>query len=113
MDYEHVDRNFGDAATLRVLVEAAHARKLRVILDMPITLPGFQHPFLADPAKKHWFGAPTEYGVPRWKAEEPVVADYLIDVSKRWKERSGYRWLLHRSPHTASRSRSGSDTSPS
>ena len=88
-DYEHVDRNFGDISTLRSLVDAAHARGLRVIIDMPITLPGFEHPFLADPAKKSWFGPPTEYGVPRWKVENPEVADYLIGVCKRWKERSG------------------------
>jgi alpha-amylase len=88
-DYEQVDRNFGDAATLRTLVDAAHARKLRVILDMPITLPGFEHPFLADPAKRSWFGPPTQYGVGRWKVEKPEVADYLIGVCKRWKERSG------------------------
>jgi glycosidase len=88
-DYEHVDRNFGDVATLRALVDAAHARDLRVILDMPITLPGFDHPFLADPAKKDWFGPATEYGVPRWKVENREVADYLIGVCKRWKERSG------------------------
>jgi glycosidase len=88
-DYERVDANFGDIPTLRSLVDAAHRRGMRVILDMPITLPGFEHPFLADPSKKDWFGPPTEYGVPRWKVEKPEVADYLIGVSKRWKERSG------------------------
>lgn len=88
-DYERVDENFGDLAALRAVVDAAHARGLRVILDMPITLPGFEHPFLADPGKKDWFGPPTEYGVPRWKAENPEVADYLIGVARRWKERSG------------------------
>jgi glycosidase len=88
-DYESVDRNFGDVATLRELVQAAHARAMRVILDMPITLPGFEHPFLAHPAKKEWFGPPTAYGVPRWNVENPEVADYLIGVSKRWKERTG------------------------
>ena len=89
MDYERVDKNFGDVATLRALVDAAHARNLRVILDMPITLPGFHHPYLADPAKKNWFGPKSEYGVPRWKVENPEVADYLIGVCKRWRERSG------------------------
>ena len=88
-DYERVDRNFGDDATLRSLVDAAHARDMRVILDMPITLPGFEHPFVVDPAKKDWFGPPSEYGVRRWKVENPEVADYLIGVCKRWKERSG------------------------
>jgi glycosidase len=88
-DYERVDRNFGDNATLRALVDAAHARDLHVILDMPLAMPGFEHPFLVDPAKRDWFAAQTEYGARRWKVENPEVADYLIGVSKRWKERSG------------------------
>ncbi|WP_165226549.1 alpha-amylase family glycosyl hydrolase [Aquisphaera insulae] len=88
-DYEAVDRNFGDVAALRDLVDAAHARRLKVILDMPITLPGFEHPFLKDPAKQDWFGPKSEYGVPRWKVEKPEVGDYIIGVCKRWKERSG------------------------
>jgi glycosidase len=88
-DYERVDKNFGDNATLRALVDAAHARNLYVILDMPLAMPGFEHPFLVDPAKRDWFAAPTEYGARRWKVENPEVADYLIGVSRRWKERSG------------------------
>jgi glycosidase len=88
-DYEHVDKNFGDNATLRTLVDAAHARKMRVILDMPLAMPGFEHPYLVDPAKRDWFGGPTEYGARRWKVENPEVADYLIGVCTRWKERSG------------------------
>lgn len=87
-DYEHVDKNFGDNATLRALVDAAHARELHVILDMPLAMPGFEHPFVVDPGKRDWFAAPTEYGARRWKVENPEVADYLIGVSKRWKERS-------------------------
>jgi glycosidase len=87
-DYEHVDKNFGDNATLRALVDAAHARKMHVILDMPLAMPGFEHPFLVDPAKRDWFADPTEYGARRWKVEKPDVADYVIAVSKRWKERS-------------------------
>jgi cyclomaltodextrinase / maltogenic alpha-amylase / neopullulanase len=88
-DYENVDKNFGDNATLRLLVDAAHARSMHVILDMPLAMPGFEHPFLTDPAKHDWFAAPTEYGARRWKVENPEVADYLIGVSKRWKQRSG------------------------
>ena len=68
-DYEHVDKNFGDSATLRMLVDAAHARKMQVILDMPLAMPGFEHPFVVDPAKHDWFAAPTEYGpaAGRWR----------------------------------------------
>ena len=88
-DYENVDRNFGDLSLLQTLVKAAHSRQIRVILDMPITLPGFDHPYLADLSKKDWFGAPTEYGSRRWKVENREVADYIIGVCKRWKQRSG------------------------
>ena len=87
-DYEHVDENFGTNAILRALVDAAHARMMQVILDMPLAMPGFEHPFHVDKAKRDWLAAPTEYGARRWKVENPEVADYLIAVSKRWKERS-------------------------
>ena len=82
-DYEHVDKNFGDNATLRSLVDAAHARKIRVILDMPLAMPGFEHPFLVDPAKRDWFAAPTEYGARRWKVENPEVADFHNSIPIR------------------------------
>jgi len=88
-DYEHVDNNFGDNATVRALVDAAHTRQMHVILDMPLAMPGFEHPYVADPTRRDWFAAPTEYGARRWKVENPEVADYLIGVAKRWKERSG------------------------
>lgn len=88
-DYEQVDRNFGDLATLQRLIDAAHARGIKVILDMPIVLPGFEHPFATDPARKDWFGEPTAYGVRRWKVQNPEVADYIIGVARRWKQRSG------------------------
>jgi glycosidase len=87
-DYEHVDTNFGDNATLRALGDAAHSRKIHVILDMPLAMPRFEHPFLVDPAKRDWFADPTEYGARRWRVENIEVADYLIGVAKRWKERS-------------------------
>ena len=87
-DYEHVDENFGTNATLRALVDAAHARTMQVILDMPLAMPGFEHSFHVDRAKRDWLAAATEYGARRWKVENPEVADYLIAVSKRWKERS-------------------------
>ncbi|MHC5538122.1 hypothetical protein ACYOEI_07830 [Singulisphaera rosea] len=50
-------------------------------------------------AKKDWFGPPSEYGVPRWKVENPEVADNLIGVCKRWKERSGCDGLSFDSAH--------------
>lgn len=88
-DYFKVDENFGDMATLKRLVEQAHRRQMRVILDMPLGMPGPGHPLLHDPSTRDWFGPPTRYGVRQWNAEKPEVATYLIQVSQFWKEQTG------------------------
>ena len=88
-DYFRVDENFGDLALLQRLVSLAHRRQMRVILDLPLAIPGTEHPFLRDPAKADWFGPPTVYGVRQWNADNPQVADYLIRVSKFWQQQSG------------------------
>lgn len=88
-DLLRVDENFGDMSTLKRLIDEAHAHRMRVILDLPLGFPGFEHPFLADPAKRDWFGERTRWGPRRWKVEKPEVAEYLIGVARFWKEQSG------------------------
>src|SRR6516162_6585507 len=44
-DYFQVDENFGDLDTFKRLVDGAHERKMRVILDLPLGLPGTEHPY--------------------------------------------------------------------
>jgi glycosidase len=88
-DYFKVDENFGDMHDLKRMVADAHARGLKVILDMPLALPGFEHPYLNDKAHAAWFGKPTEYGIRRWDADNPEVADYLVEVAKFWRDESG------------------------
>jgi alpha-amylase len=88
-DYFRVDENFGDMATLKRLVEGAHRRGLRVILDLPLGMPGIEQPYHADPERRSWFGEPTSYGVRQWDAENPQVADYLIRVARFWREQTG------------------------
>lgn len=51
-DYFRVDENFGDMATLKRLIERAHRRGLRVILDLPLGMPGIEHPYHADPERR-------------------------------------------------------------
>ena len=88
-DYFHVDENFGDLAILKRLVDLAHQRRMRVILDLPLGIPGVEHPYYRDPGKRQWFGPLTRYGIRQWNAEKPEVASYLIEVSRFWKEQSG------------------------
>ncbi|WZO99075.1 alpha-amylase family glycosyl hydrolase [Isosphaeraceae bacterium EP7] len=88
-DYFRVDENFGDMHDLKRLVADAHSRGIKVILDMPLALPGFEHPYMNDPAHAAWFGKPTEYGIRHWDADNPEVADYLVEVAKFWRDESG------------------------
>lgn len=88
-NYFKVDENFGDMGTLQRLVRLAHQRRMRIVLDMPLGMPGAEHPFLRDTTKRDWFGPLTPYGVRQWNAEKPEVAAYLIEVSQFWKEQTG------------------------
>jgi glycosidase len=88
-DYFHVDENFGDMAQLKALIDDAHRRGLRVILDMPLGMPGYEYPELAKLEQQGWLGAKTRYGMRQWNVENPQAADFLIRVAKFWRDESG------------------------
>lgn len=48
IDYFHIDPEFGDIATFRKLVEEAHRRKIRIMLDAVFNHCSFKHPFFQD-----------------------------------------------------------------
>lgn len=55
IDYYAVEDRFGDLATLRELVEKAHALDLKVIQDQVANHVGSQHPWVNDPPLPNWF----------------------------------------------------------
>lgn len=55
IDYYAVEDRFGDLATLRELVEKAHALGLKVIQDQVANHVGSQHPWVNDPPLPNWF----------------------------------------------------------
>ena len=55
IDYYAVEDRFGDLATLRELVQKAHALGLKVIQDQVANHVGSQHPWLNDPPLSNWF----------------------------------------------------------
>ncbi len=55
IDYYAVEDRFGDLATLRELVQKAHALGLKVIQDQVANHVGSQHPWLKDPPLPTWF----------------------------------------------------------
>ena len=89
-DYFQVDENLGDMKALQDLVRQAQGRGMRVILDMPLLFPGFEHPLNTNESfEKGLLGALSRYGVRQWNAENPEMADYLIKVGKFWRDQTG------------------------
>ena len=53
-DYYRVDPRFGTNAEYRQLIDACHAKGLKVVMDMIFNHCGFEHPWVADLPSKDW-----------------------------------------------------------
>jgi glycosidase len=68
LDYYAVEDRFGDMATLRELVEKAHALGLKIIQDQVANHVGSQHPWVKDPPLDNWFhGTLAQHALNRFK----------------------------------------------
>ncbi len=88
-DFERLEPHFGGEAELRALVEAAHSRGLKVLLDVVYNHPGYGARYLTDPATRHWLRLPYDDcaadpltcqvgGLPDFRTELPEVREYLF-----------------------------------
>lgn len=71
-DYDSIDPQFGDEASLRRLVEALHARHMRLILDISINHVSQQHPWFVravagEEPYRNWFTLREDGGYLRWR----------------------------------------------
>lgn len=67
IDYYAVEDRFGDLATLRELVQKAHALGLKVIQDQVANHVGSRHPWVNDPPLPDWFhGTLTKHELNRF-----------------------------------------------
>ena len=57
-DYYRVDPRFGSNADYRALVDEAHKKGLKVVMDMIFNHCGFEHPWVKDMPSKDWFNTP-------------------------------------------------------
>ena len=90
-DLYKVDPHLGDMSKLRELVQKAHEKKLKVVLDVVINHLGYGHPWLTDDEHARWFHdfCPINFadqksveqcwlaGLPDLNTENPAVRAYL------------------------------------
>lgn len=57
-DYYRVDPRFGTNAEYKQLIDEAHAKGLKVVMDMIFNHCGFDHPWIADLPAKDWLNLP-------------------------------------------------------
>jgi cyclomaltodextrinase len=108
-DYFHVREEYGGDAELAALVQQAHARGLRVLLDLVINHSSAEHPYYREAqalgARSHYYrfydrdaaGSATHYfdwaQLPNYNFAEPEVVAWTLAFSRYWLARGidGYR----------------------
>jgi glycosidase len=97
-DYQTLDPRFGTEAELKALIEAAHARGIKVLLDVVYNHVGYDARYLTE--KPGWFRTkPVDCaadpltcqvgGLPDFRTELPEVQDYLLDAQLGLASRTG------------------------
>ena len=77
-DYYRVDPRFGTNAEYRQLIDEAHGKGLKVVMDMIFNHCGDKHPWMADTPSKDWFNSPN-YGIQTSYKLTPAIDPYASD----------------------------------
>mgnify|MGYP001172732635 FL=1 len=91
-DFYEVEEQFGEMDDLRELIEEAHDREMKVILELVTNYVASSHPITADPEKEDWIDGEmtveTDWteNAAALNQENPEVQEYLIDVASHWME---------------------------
>lgn len=81
-DYYRIDPRFGTNAEWRRLIDAAHAKGLKVVMDMIFNHSGSAHPWMADMPSADWFNHPEGDTMTNFRlttVHDPYVSDYDLD----------------------------------
>ena len=79
-DYYRVDPRFGTNDEYKRLCDEAHAKGLKVVMDMIFNHCGFEHPWVADMPTKDWLNTP-EWLAARKDKTRPEVNDKYLQTS--------------------------------
>ena len=100
-DFYRLDPRFGSEAELKALVDDAHARGIKVLLDVVYNHAGYDSNLLKDPRTRGWFRIDSQgtcghddltlcvSGLPDFKTELPEVDDYLLKAHLGLAKRVG------------------------
>lgn len=103
-DFFKTNEHFGSLTELRNLVDQAHARDLKVMIDLVVNHTGQLHPWVGEAQYQNWFHPrkniinysdqqEVENGwlasLPDLNQENPEVRQYLINMAKWWIDQTG------------------------
>ncbi|ASI34720.1 MULTISPECIES: alpha-amylase family glycosyl hydrolase [unclassified Exiguobacterium] len=101
-DYYKIDPHFGTKEEFKTLVDEAHERDIKVVLDLVVNHLGPNHPLVEE--KPDWFHEEQPimnwnnqvevennwlFDLPDFNTENPEVVDYLVDVANYWVDETG------------------------
>ncbi|MBT2678157.1 alpha-amylase [Bacillus sp. ISL-35] len=108
-DFYNTEEHFGSVDKFKELVQEAHKRDIKIILDFVVNHVAPDHEWVNDQAKQDWFHEKQDiidwnnqdelennwlYGLPDLAQENPETRKYLLDAAKWWIEETdidGYR----------------------
>ena len=98
-DFYKIEEHYGTKKEFKKLVDEAHSREMKVILDFQVNNVGSNHSWLKDPDKKDWFHDKKDIskdsgqqnmesgwvnGLPDLNQDNKETREYLLDVAKWW-----------------------------
>ncbi|TFJ93572.1 alpha-amylase family glycosyl hydrolase [Lentibacillus salicampi] len=101
-DFYQVDDQFGTLEDLRKLVNEAHDRNMKIVLEFVTNYVSENHPITENPDKRDWLAEESNRQSFRWQDKtavldqsNPEVQSFLTDVADYWMEEAnidGYQF---------------------
>jgi alpha-amylase len=102
-NFNNAEPSFGSKEKLKELTELAHAKGMKVMLDVVINHTGYQHPHTKDKSKADWYHDEGKLrwvgqwaienqnlaGLPDLALENPEVSSHITDAHKSWLKETG------------------------
>ncbi|SDN13981.1 alpha-amylase family glycosyl hydrolase [Bacillus sp. OK048] len=87
-DFYKTEEHFGSLKTFKKLVNEAHNRDMKVIIDFVTNNVSKEHPWVNDATKQNWFIEKQEISdsdaLPVLNQDNPEVKAYLLNAAKWW-----------------------------